>query len=89
MEYLSNILGFACIGVLWILSEPTIRLRELILRKHQGFFRRMLECAMCSTFHIYFWYHLIFLLEFDLLGAAIAAVLSEMIYNYMSNNLIG
>lgn len=74
-----EIIGLACIGVLWICSEPTIRLRNWILGKHQGIWRRLLECAMCSTFYIALLYKLICFQEFDLLFAATCSVLGEII----------
>jgi len=87
MWYLITILGFSCVGVLWIASEPTIRLREFILRKHQGVWRRLLECAMCSTFHIYFWSQLLCTGNIDILGASICAVLSEILLQKLNGGL--
>ncbi len=82
-----TIIGFACVGVLWIASEPTIRLRNLILRTHQGIWRRLLECAMCSTFHIYFWYQLFVFQNIDILGASICAVLSEILLQKLNSGI--
>lgn len=82
-----TIIGFACVGVLWITSEPTIRLRNWLLGNHQGIFRRFLECAMCSTFHIYFWTQLLWLQNIDILGASICAVLSEILYQKLNNGI--
>jgi hypothetical protein len=82
-----EIIGLACVGVLWICSEPTIRLREFILRNHQGFFRRLLECAMCSTFHIYFWYQLFYYGNIDIIGSSICAVISEILYQKLNNGI--
>ena len=82
---LITILGLACVGVLWINSEPTIRLRNWILGKHQGIFRRLLECAMCSTFHIYLWSQLLSTGGIEILGAAISSVLAEIISNKLNS----
>lgn len=88
MWYLITILGLACVGVLWLASEPTIRFRNWILGKHQGIFRRFLECAMCTSFHIYFWYQLFCFGNIDILGASICAILSELILQKLNNNFI-
>lgn len=74
-----EIIGISCIGVLFINAEPTIRLRNWILGKHEGFWRRLLECAMCSTFWIALTYKLIWFQSFDLLFAATCSVLGELI----------
>jgi hypothetical protein len=77
-----EIIGIACIGVLWIYSEPTIRFRNWLLKSHDGIWRRLLECAMCSTFWIAVIYQLVFgswSIQFDLLFAAMAAVLAELL----------
>lgn len=73
MWYLITILGLASITNLWIYSEPTIRLRNLILGKHEGIFRRLLECAMCCGF----WIGLAFTLNIYL--AAIISITAEFI----------
>lgn len=80
-----TIIGLACIGVLWVNSEPTIRLREFILGNHQGVFRRLLECAMCSTWHIYFWSQLLYTGNIDIVGASISAVIAELINRELNN----
>lgn len=82
-----EIIGIACIGVLWICSEPTIRLRNWILGRHQGIWRRLLECAMCSSFHIYFWYQLFWFQNIDIIGASICAVLSEILLQKLNTGL--
>jgi hypothetical protein len=74
-----EIIGISCIGVLWINAEPMIRLRDWILGTHQGIWRRLLECAMCSSFHIYFWYQLFMFQNIDILGSAICSILAEFI----------
>jgi len=74
-----EILGISCIGVLWICSEPTVRLRNWCLGNHDGIFRRMLECAMCSTFWISVIYNLIWLNSFDLFFISITSILAELI----------
>ncbi len=84
---LITILGFTCVGVLWIASEPTIRLRNWLLGSHQGIWRRLLECAMCSTFHIYFWTQLLWFQNIDILGASICAVLSEILLQKLNGGL--
>lgn len=82
-----TIIGLASIGVLWINSEPTIRLREFILGKHQGVFRRLLECCMCSTFWISVIYLLVCGQQFDLLLVSSSAVLAEIISQKLNNQI--
>lgn len=82
-----TIIGLACIGVLWINSEPTIRLRELILGNHQGVFRRLLECAMCSTFYIATLYLLLCGQQFDLLLICSSSVLAELLSQKLNNQI--
>ncbi len=66
-----EILGIACVGVLWINSEPTIRLRSLY--KTEDWFFRLINCCMCSTF----WIGLA--LSFDIYTASISSILAEFI----------
>lgn len=82
-----TIIGLACIGVLWINAEPSIRFRNWLLGSHQGIFRRLLECCMCSTWHIYFWSQLLMTHNIDILGASICAVLAELISQKLNNGL--
>lgn len=82
-----EIIGLACVGVLWICSEPTIRFRNWILVNHQGVWRRLLECAMCSSWHIYFWYQLLWFQNIDIIGASICAVLSEILLQKLNTGL--
>lgn len=74
-----NIIGFACIGTLWIVSEPGIRLRELITGDRFNTFTRLINCGMCSSFHIYFWWQLLINFQIDILGAAVVSILTEFI----------
>lgn len=83
-----NIIGLASVGVIWHLSEPTIRLRDLILGKHEGFFRRLLECSMCSTFWIAIIYSLIWQQNLDIFLACSSAVLAELISQKLSTGTI-
>jgi hypothetical protein len=80
-----EIIGLAAVGVIFTQSEPTIRLKDFILKSHQGIFRRLLECTMCSTWHIYFWFILISQCRIDILGASICAVLAELIANKLTS----
>jgi hypothetical protein len=64
--------------VIFNVSEPTIRLREYIFKK-DTFISRLFNCAMCSTWHLYFWYYLIALGQFDIIGASISAIMAEFI----------
>jgi len=75
--YWSTIIGFAALGVIWIVSEPTQRLKSLY--KRNDWFMRLINCAMCSTWHLYFWCVFIMNGTPDLLGASISAVLAEFI----------
>lgn len=88
MGIIINIIGFACVGVLWIVSEPTIRLRNWIFKGKNNMISRLLGCAMCSTFHIYLWTQLIVTHEFDILGAAIASVLAEFISRKLNSGSV-
>jgi len=85
MDWIIEIISWACVGVLWTLSEPTLRFRNWILGSHQGIFRRLLECTMCSSFHIYFWSQLLLTGRIDILGAATVAVLAELICRKMNS----
>lgn len=88
MWYVITILGLACVGTLWTVSEPTIRFKNWLLGQHQGIFRRLLECTMCSTFHIYFWYQLLWFQNIDILGASICAIVAELISNNITSGRI-
>ena len=66
-----QILGLSCIGVLWINSEPTIRLR--MLYKKDDLFSRLINCCMCSTF----WIALV--CSQSLYIAAVSSILAEFI----------
>lgn len=81
------VLGLAAIGVLWVASEPGIRLKDWVLGRHQGVFRRLLECAMCSTFWIAILYNLIWLDTLDLFTSSCSAVLAELVYQKLNNNI--
>jgi hypothetical protein len=66
-----QILGLSCLGVLWINSEPTIRLR--LLYKKDDLFSRLINCCMCSTFWI------ALLCSQNLYIAAVCSILAEFI----------
>ena len=66
-----EIIAIACIGVLWINSEPTIRLRQLY--KTDDWFNRLINCCLCSTF----WIGLI--ITQSIYIAAISSVLGELL----------
>ena len=72
-----EIIGIACIGVLWINAEPTIRLR--MLYKAENWFSRLINCCLCSTFWIAILYKLLFYWQFDLFFAATASVIAELL----------
>lgn len=76
------IIGWSAVGALWILSEPTIRLRSLY--KKNDWFMRLINCGMCSSWHIYFWSQLFMYQRIDILGASICAVLTEWIINKLN-----
>ena len=87
-----EIIGLACVGVLWINAEPTIRLREWLYKKIYKCSRfdhkwhwRLINCAMCSTFHIYFWYQLFFEFRVDIIGASVCAVIAEIISRHLNS----
>jgi len=81
------IIGIAAIGVMWIASEPTIRLRRLILKNETTWYFRLLECAMCSSFHLYFWYKLFAFNQIDIIGAALCGIISELIYQKLNRTI--
>ena len=81
--YWSTIIGFAALGVIWIVSEPTQRLRSLY--KRNDWFMRLINCAMCSTWHIYFWSQFVMTGSPDPLAASISAVLAEFITRKISS----
>lgn len=83
-----EMIGIASIGALWITSEPTIRLRELILGKHDGVLRRLLECAMCSTFYIAMIYSIVWLGSFDLLFISTTSILAELVSRKLNSGSI-
>ena len=81
--YWSTIIGFAALGVIFIVSEPTQRLRSLY--KRNDWFMRLINCAMCSTWHIYFWSQFVMTGSPDPLAASISAVLAEFITRKISS----
>lgn len=72
-----DIIGLACIGVLWINAEPMIRLR--MLYKNDDWFFRLINCCLCSTFWIALLYKIIWFQQCDLFTASCASVLGEFI----------
>lgn len=74
---LEEIIGFAAIGVMWINAEPCIRLRSLY--KRTDLFSRLINCCLCSTFHIYLWSQLLLTHSVDILGACVSAIVAEFI----------
>jgi hypothetical protein len=78
-EHIFSIIGIACIGVLWIESEPTIRLREYLLKDKSTWYFRLLNCAMCSSF----WIGMI--LTLNIYDAAIISILAELIDKKLNN----
>ena len=82
-----KLIAFACIGVLWVVSEPTILLREWLFGVRNNFFTRLINCSMCSSFHIYFWYELLINNHFDIGGAAIVAIIAAIIDKTINDNL--
>jgi len=78
----STIIGYAAVGVMWINAEPTIRLRSLY--KKNDWFNRLINCCLCSTFHIYLWSQLFMTGNIDILGASVSAILAEFISRKMN-----
>jgi len=72
-----EILGLACVGVLYINSEPTTRLRSLY--KKNDWFMRLINCCLCSSFWISIIYHLIVYDSPYILASSIVSVLAELI----------
>jgi len=81
MDKIIIIIAFACLTTLWIHSEPTIRLRSLL---REGFFKRLTECALCSSFWVYLIGNLYLTHQLDIFGAAISSVLAEFISRKIS-----
>jgi hypothetical protein len=82
-----EVIGLAAVGVIWSVSEPTTRL--MTLYKRDDFIKRLITCAMCSTWHIYFWYILVMYRRVDILGASVAAILAEFVVRKLrSGNLL-
>lgn len=81
-----TIIGLACIGVIWINSEPTIRLRGLY--KKDDWFMRLINCAMCSTFWIAVLYNILWYQNLDLFMACLSAVLAELISQKLNSGTI-
>ena len=71
------IIGFAAVGVMWINAEPAIRLRSLY--KKNDWFNRLINCCLCSSFHIYLWSTLLLTGSIDILGACVSAILAEFV----------
>lgn len=80
------IIGCAAVGVLWISSEPTIRLRSLY--KKNDWFNRLINCCLCSTFHIYLWLQLYMTGSLDFLGASVSAILAEFVCRKMNSGAL-
>lgn len=78
MNEILEIIGFAAVTVLWICSEPTNRLRDYLFRK-DNWVNRLINCAMCSGFHIYLWPMLLMNGTVNILYAAIVSVMAEFI----------
>ena len=70
------ILMIAAVGVMWMSSEPTTRLRALY--KKNNWFMRLMNCAMCSTFWIYILWSL-YSGQFNLGEASISAIIAEFV----------
>jgi hypothetical protein len=70
-----EILGWACLGVLWINAEPTIRLREWLYKNKnkEVWHWRLINCCLCISF----WIGLI--ATGNILTACIISVLGEFI----------
>lgn len=81
MWYVITILGLASITNLLVHSEPTMRFRNFLLRNHRGFFRRLLECALCTGF----WIGLAF--TFNIYLAAIISIVAEFISRKLNGGL--
>jgi len=81
MEILIKVLGAAAITILFVTSEPTNRIKELMgftafdNQGWKGFLSRLMNCCMCSGF----WVGLI--LTQDIYLAAIVAITAEFINN--------
>jgi hypothetical protein len=81
-----EILGLACVGVLYINSEPTTRLRSLY--KKNDWFMRLINCCLCSSFWISIIYHLIVYGSPYILASSIVSVLAELISQKINSGSI-
>lgn len=79
------ILMVAAVGVIWINSEPTTRLRSLY--KKDDWFMRLINCCMCSTF----WIYMIWSFskgQFNIGEAAISAIIAEFVCRKLNEGSI-
>ena len=89
-EEIKLVIALACIAVLFVNSEPTIRLREWTYKtiykckSYNVWHYRLLCCAMCSGLYI----GLIGLMIVggDILLAPVVSVLAELISKKLNNN---
>jgi hypothetical protein len=84
MTEIIQIISLSCIGVLWVVSEPTILFRRYLgfrdddiqtYSKTKLFFHKLINCAMCTSF----WVGLI--CTGSIYIAAIVSILAEIIIN--------
>jgi hypothetical protein len=83
---------WACLGFMFVNSEPTIRVRNWFYKsmfKSKDFTStwhwRLLNCCLCISTHIYFWYQLFFFQNIDILGAVAVGVIAEFINNKLNS----
>ena len=81
-----DVIGFAAVGVMWIVSEPGKRLRDLY--PNDDWLFRLMSCAMCSSWHIYFWSQLFMNWRVDILGASICAIIAEFVVRKLNEGSI-
>jgi len=79
MEILINLVAWAALNALWIVSEPGIRFRSWLVGDRFNWFVRLINCGMCSGFWFYFLWHIFINGRVEVLGAAFVAVLTEFI----------
>jgi hypothetical protein len=82
-ELTLKLIGLSCIGVLWINSEPTTKLRHWIYKSYtDNWHWRLINCCLCVSF----WIGLIG--TGDLLYAAIVSVLGEILCRKLGGGIL-
>lgn len=84
MDWIIEIISWACVGVLWINAEPMIRLRNWIYgcSNRNVWHWRLITCCMCSSFWI------AMIATGSILSAAVISVLAELVCRQINSGSI-